>query len=107
MKEFYRYYMQVYASNDGWGPSTVQIQLMKFYLVKETPKGYWISYEGGVAYLKNDKWVSKTSRKRFAYPTKEEALRAFIMRTERRQLILETQLSDCKRAIHLAKTMTI
>ena len=57
----------------------------------------------GVSRYNWKKWVSKTSRKRFAYPTKEEALENYIKRTEKRLKILEWQVEECKIGIMLAK----
>jgi hypothetical protein len=83
-------------------PSTVSffrkqnVRFSTYCLIKETPKGHWIQY-GTRNNLKGPKkWVSKTSKKRFAYPTKEEALFGLQKRTERRMNILSSQLSDCK-----------
>ena len=47
--------------------------------------------------------MSKTCKKRFAYPSKEEALINFIKRTERRIGILDSQLMACKISLNLAK----
>lgn len=44
----------------------------EYNIIKETEKGFWIHVPGD-----NRKWVSKTAKKRFAYPTKEEAIIAF------------------------------
>lgn len=44
-----------------------------------TPRGCWISSCGDSKY----KWVSSHSRKRYAYPTKLEALHAYKKRKER------------------------
>lgn len=87
--EFYRYET---VRND-YGPF---IRLNKYNLHKETPKGYWIGYgslrEGQLR--SHSKWVSKTGKKRYAYPTREEALVNYIKRCEIRTAILSTQLSD-------------
>jgi hypothetical protein len=46
----------------------------QFELIKETKCGYWIGDSLG------KHWVSKTSKKRFAYPTRKEAIESFIAR---------------------------
>ena len=73
-------------------------------MFKETPKGYWIGY-GSLGQHKYNwqKWVSKTSKKRFAYPTEKEALTNFIKRTEKRLKILKRQTWTCKISLNLAK----
>jgi|SRR5210317_2015922 len=92
--KFYRY-EDVKISNLG-----VQIQLREFKLHKETPKGYWISYNWS---NDKDKWVSKNGKNRFAYPTKEEALHNFRCRKERQVSILTARLNDAIWARSLAE----
>lgn len=89
--KFYRY--EIVAYEDG-----PRIFLWKFNLVKETPKGYWISM-GKNDYKSKDRWVSKTSKKRYAYPTLEEAKVSFRARTKRRISILEAQVRHCQLAL--------
>lgn len=106
---FYRYQIVTYAElgMDGEFVSSKipnpQIELLEFKLTKETPKGYWL----GVIAFPKYKWVSKTGKKRYAYPTKEEAMINFIKRTERRIEILERQLWSGKIALDIAKNMKI
>lgn len=68
---------------------TAHLYLNVYKIIKVTEKGYWIN---DLASLGN-KWVSGTSRKRFAYPTKEEAFENFKKRSERCAKIQEAQLS--------------
>lgn len=99
--EFYRY--RLYAT-DKWGQEHTgeyertgrrNVKLIEdiYSLVKETPKGYWINNE---IFCKKSRWVSWTTRKRFAYPTKEEALKSFIRRQEERIRILTYQIKDSR-----------
>jgi hypothetical protein len=85
-----------------------KLEVREYNLLRETPKGYWIGY-GNFGYNKYEwkKWVSKTSKKRFAYPTKEEALVNFIKRTEKRLKILDWQLQVCKISLNLAQNLNI
>lgn len=62
----------------------------KIKIMKETPKGYWVHEEP------HRRWVSKTGRKRYAYPTKELALENYIARKL-------SQIKHHERGIHLAK----
>jgi len=111
--EFYRYDLMQFASmHDDYeyggnktsipNPSLV---LHTYNLQAETPKGYWIGYgHPNNGYNRGDsRWVSKTAKKRYAYPTKEEALHNFIKRTERRIKILEYQAWFCKIGLNLGK----
>ena len=108
--KFYRYEAVQYAVIGDDGEYTdshlpnPKLELRTYDLFKETPKGYWIGY-GSLGYSRYSwkKWVSKTTKKRFAYPTKEEALINFIKRTERRIGILDSQLTACKISLNLAK----
>lgn len=104
---FYRYNWQEYATHDIDGElispqlPNPKIELQIFYLDKETPKGYWILLSPNSKSWR--KWISKESKKRFAYPTKKEAMINFIKRTEKRMEILKHQLSCCQIAIDNAK----
>lgn len=108
---FYRYETMHYTSLCVDGEyniaPNIKVELRTYNLWKETPKGYWIGYgslcEGKLRGY--GIWVSKTSKKRHAYPTKKEALENFIKRTERRIKILESQVLSCKLAIGITKSM--
>lgn len=112
---FYRYEAVQYASLgvDGEYESpeipNPKVELRTYNLFKETTKGYWIGYgnlcEGKLR--SQGKWVSKTSVKRFAYPTKKEALENFIKRTEKRVKILKYQLWSCELSIINAKGIVV
>ena len=52
----------------------VKLRLERYKVIKATPCGHWINDYG------RKRWVSATSRKRFAHPTVEEALAAYIKR---------------------------
>ena len=70
----YRYSDYIYGHD-------IKIRLEVFYTVKETPKGYWVIS----SYIPDSKkrWVSKTSTKRYCYPTKEEAFNSYKIRKNR------------------------
>lgn len=107
--EFYRYEItehsnvsfddSYYESRSLRLPPIVKLNLIVYDLLKETNKGYWI---GDKDFQNHKIWVSKTSKKRFAYPTKEEALTNFIKRTEKRVDILKNQINSCKWGLKLA-----
>lgn len=110
--KFYRYEARVYAELDIDGDfvsPTLRIPKMvltTLNLHKETPKGYWIGYGHPDNGLQgHSTWVSKTAVKRYAYPTKEEAMTNYIKRTERRIKILKSQLSECEYGLITAKRM--
>jgi len=82
--EFYRYHN--YREN---------VVLETFKLVEETDKGYWITH----LYWDKPKWVSKTSCKRYAYPTKDEAMYSFKQRKYRQRKLLQGQLEVVDKVI--------
>jgi len=113
-EKFYRYEAVSYASMDHGGeygsiPSFpyVKIVLYTYELHKETPKGYWIGhgYYAPNMLRGNSRWVSKAGKKRYAYPTKEEAMTNYIKRTERRVKILKAQLNRAEIGLRNAKGM--
>lgn len=107
---FYRYEAREYADIDRDGEfvsptiPNPKLELSKYRLIHETSKGYWIGLEGFHSDVWK-KWVSKTSRKRFAYPSKEEALAAYIKRTEKRVKILKRQIWSSEISLGFAKSL--
>jgi len=71
-----------------------RIVFKKHFIIKETPCGYWVEDHH---FWK--RWVSKDGRKRYAHPTKKEALFAFKKRKEKQIKILESQLCGAKQMI--------
>lgn len=85
--KLYRYY-----NNSSY------IYLKEHKVIKETPCGYWIEEDDNWT-LNDKKWVSKTSKKRFAYPSLEEAANNFILRKKRQIAILQAQVNISKNAL--------
>jgi intein/homing endonuclease len=80
-----------------------EVSLVKFGVLKHTPCGVWVKRTDVFdlhGYRK--RWVSKSSRKRYAYPTKEEALVSFIARKNRQLRILKCHIDDVKTVLSLA-----
>jgi len=91
-KEYYRvepYYDESYP--------VYKLIYYVYSVIKETPKGVWIrcSYQ-------RKRFILNTSRKKYAYPSKEEALYSFIKRKERQIKILSRKLSDAEDLLKLA-----
>jgi hypothetical protein len=106
--KFYHYHFVVYAPmdyDDGYSYRSdipnIGMWCREYRLKEETPKGYWIVNAEGVEY--DRKWVSKTAKKRYAYPTKREAMDSFLARTKRRISILNRQAKECEAAIAAAE----
>lgn len=73
-------------------------------IIKTTPKGIWIHD------FPSKRWVSNKSKKRFAYPTKEEAITNYILRTKKYKQILSSRIEELNVYLRLAediKTKTI
>src|ERR1017187_10942745 len=77
-----------------------------WYMVKETPKGYWIAeqWDSQATYKK---FVLKDGRKRFAYPTREQAFDAYLKRKEKQVTILTHQLDKARMRLVHNKTVGI
>jgi hypothetical protein len=105
--KLYRYEEHVtgYADEEGYGSKTHSSTLHvgpRIYLVtRETAKGWWI-HDGC-----DEKWVSKTSKRRFAYPTKAEALHNYKARKLRQIKILKAQLDRAETGLKIADTVDV
>jgi len=100
--KFYRY-GSIYHDD---GP---RVCLYEYNLQKETPCGWWISLNanGFLDFGEKPRWVSKTARKRYAYPAKEEALKSFKFRKIRQIKILKARLSGAEHELDIAKNMEV
>ena len=90
-KIFYRY--------DGYDFLRVE----EWDAVKETPCGWWIRPYWGHTDGTDDKFILKEARKRYAQPTKEEALISYIARKNWQITHLERQLAKAKEGLAHAK----
>lgn len=93
---FYRY------SDSRFKYGEYTIVLEQFILIKETPQGYWITDEWDHTH-EFKRWVSKHGRKRYAYPSKKEALESFLARKKRQIEILKAQLHGAEVALEIGK----
>jgi len=69
----------------------------EYKILKETKCGYWIKYDNNYLVAHNgkaEKWVNKSGRKRFCYPTKLEAIYGLFYRRKRYAKILNARLSS-------------
>jgi hypothetical protein len=69
-----RYSVVIDADADRYGVSAPELQLLRFAVTKVTKCGFWIDGWG------ERRWVSNSSRKRYAHPTAEEAMAAYVER---------------------------
>jgi hypothetical protein len=82
------------------GCTADEVVLRRYVVEKETPAGRWVvedwaagvSGPGSAIYDNSRRWVSKTARKRYCYPTKEEAWESYRIRKQWRVKHLKRQL---------------
>ncbi len=72
----------------GLSPN-IKLYCYSYEVTRTTNCGFW---------LPGTKWVSNSSKKRFAHPTKDEAYRSFQKRKERQISILKAQLRHAELA---------
>lgn len=89
--------------------NTADLILEEFIVVKETPCGYWYipkpfyrSFSDPLPGTSRS-WVSKSTRKRYCYPTTEEAFNSFTIRTRRRSEYLRDDLEMVENALRLTQ----
>ena len=102
---WYRYRDTLYASTtvSEWGDALpgrtwVKLELDTYQVTSHTPEGVWLDIP-----FSGRRWVSLTTRRRYAHPTKAEALEAFIHRKQRQIDILSSRLAQAKHASQLSE----
>ena len=102
--KFYRYEIESKVSFLGF-TSRISLALREYNLHKETNKGWWIGYgspsDGSLR--SSSWWVSKTAKKRYAYPTKEEAITNLKHRLRWRLKIAQNTIHLCTEGLKLIK----
>jgi hypothetical protein len=79
----------------------IRLSCFEYQVIRHTPKGVWLKQP----YCMGKKFVLKDARKRFAHPTKREALISYIARQKRRILILNSQIKDSEMGLRVADRM--
>lgn len=100
--------MIFYRFEDGeshWDYYSYPVRERTFKLVKETKCGYWIT--DVVFSIDKPKWVSKNSRKRYAYLDRAQALQSFIARKEKQIKILTASLKASEIRLKNAKAIDL
>ena len=104
---FYRINAEIDCFNFDLGLEIAKAQVDQFHLLRETRCGYWIVPAWAMGYGLNrerhKKFVLKNSRKRYAYPTIEEALVSFRKRCALRVSHAEYQLQNARAIWELSK----
>lgn len=100
-KLFYRFHDHWTGNN--WEKET---RCHLFVGIKQTPKGWWIIPCNEMGYHPEDqkkRWVSDHTDKRYAYPTKEEAMKNYLYRKGKQIQIIKGNLRGAYSAYQSAK----
>lgn len=100
---FYRYEERIEAPpldefENPIGTTSVSIREIKFWREAKTPKGSWIRPNGGGPRY----FVRDEGKKRYAWPTKAEALTSFIERKESQRRLLRKKLAIVDKLLAIA-----
>lgn len=102
--KFYRYENFRSGSYDeelDINSSSTRPVLIQFSLLRETNCGYWI-VRGNSNFLDGQKrWIPKKSKKRYAYPTIDEAKNNYILRCKKRKAILQSQIDHVNQGLSI------
>lgn len=102
-------YVDVYGDYVSTGTEG-RARLRYFRVERETPKGVWLRQIYGETYEPDDfissdrpRFVLRESNKRYACPTKEEALASFEARKRKHTHILATRIDLINESVRLAR----
>jgi hypothetical protein len=116
VNEIYYRHVDGYLNDDSY-PWMSTIELETYLVLKRTECGVWIQNGNGVHYVNgnfipNKKFIlekhgydNTRTVKRFAWPTKEEALISYIKRKEKQIWLLENQLERAKQYLFKANEL--
>lgn len=77
-----------------------KVQLRELQVIRATPKGVWLYDRYG-----HERFVLRDATKRYACPTKEEAIVSFVARKKRQLGIYEARASDARTFVSLGLKM--
>jgi hypothetical protein len=116
MGEIYYRYVDGYLDDDNY-PWMDVIKLEQYLVLKRTECGVWIRNRNGVHYvngnfiidrkfiLEHYRFTDTKTNKRFAWPTKEEALISYTKRKEKQIWLLKNQLERAKQYLEKANEL--
>lgn len=95
----FRYSHGVDQFDDPLPGYDLKVELLTFDVLKKTSKGVWI---GNLAtgQFGSKKFILNSARKKYACPTKIDALASFLARKYRHRAILKKQLKDVEISIY-------
>lgn len=100
----YRYVDRLDYRRSDEEKTVFMYSLEHYFVDKHTPRGCWIYLRENTCSGKR-RWVSFHTRKRFAYPTEEEALRAYIHRKESQYFHLLFREKQALRLLRISARM--
>lgn len=92
LTHMYRY--EGYVNEDYCGlieSGNVSVNIQTYRIERHTPRGVYLFNYGG-----KQRFVLLSGRKRYAYPTEEEALKSFIERKRRQVRLLRSQIDSAE-----------
>jgi hypothetical protein len=100
---WFRYESRRYAApvdefDNPIGCGRIEIRVFRYPIVKVTRKGAWLDVG-----LSKNRFVLRDGNKRFACPTRQEALQSFVARKLRQISILRAQLSGAEDALRIVR----
>lgn len=104
-----------YRLSDHWTEDgRVQVEATKYYVLKETPRGYWVISEWAHKHLpcfpeladKNKRWTPKIGG-RYCQPSLAEAKRHYSIRKRHELRHLEARLDKCRQVLGLWEKLTV
>jgi len=93
IKYLYRYILEHWQG-------AAKLTLQEYEILRETPKGVWINIGWN-----REKWVSNYANKRFAQPSKREALKHYIRRKIYRNHCIELEMDRNNDTLITAKAL--
>jgi len=86
--------------------------LSKYFVLRETPEGYWIkkiiheptNTDMEIFLSTTKKWMSKRSQKRFAFETEGQAMYSYFRRKKEQQRIIEGQYNKVRNIVNYLTT---
>jgi len=103
----------LYRINTYHYDTHIKCNLMIEKIVAYTPQGYWLgspgykTVSGKVVPPNKSRWINASSKKRYAYPTKREAIESFLLRKKRYVIHCERRFGVAKEELALAQELLI
>lgn len=110
---WYRYEQRDLAApfdETGRMPGRTTVELLTFEVVRRTPKGAWIArlfrtsneFGGGGGFRGAERFVLASARRRYACPSRDEAMASFVARKRRQIAVYEARIARARVALMLA-----